>query len=283
MQKESPSDRYEAFGDCVTMDHMDAEGPSRSGRGHTALLNVLDLATGYTAAYPVRSKDVDTTLLCLRNFVGDKQVKKFYCDGAPVLSAAAKEMKIPCNKSKASRPQTNGVIERCNQEISKGAKTVLMQAGLAPPFWDLAVQHFCHCRNVRKSEGSSAWLQRHGVEFKGALIPVGALVDFMPTATSGAGQGMAKFAPPTVKGIFVGWEFHAGEVWSKGYKVIPLSALDNVSFMIEAEAGDCRARVQVVAEVKPVLSGCPGSGGFRPCPRRNVGREVCVPVLGEVL
>ena len=56
-----------------------------------------------------------------------------------------------------------------------------------------------------------------------------------------------------MKGIFLGWDFNLGEAWNKRYKVIPLSGLDRVSFLIEALAQDCRVRIQSVAEVKPVF------------------------------
>ena len=208
----STADKHEGFGELITMDHIDAHGDNQSRLAHVGALSVLDVGTSFGYAFPVKFKDADETLECLQRFIGSTPIRAFYCDGAPALTSAAKQLKAPVDTSKAARPQTNGVIERFNQEVCRGTKVALMQAGLPPPFWDLAMEHFCHSRNVVVVDGTSPWFERNGVHFPGQLIPFGSLVDYMPPETSGVGREVKqrKFGPSTAKGVFLGYALDTG-------------------------------------------------------------------------
>ena len=104
-------------------------------------------------------------------------------------------------------------------------------------------------------QGNCAWTMKWGSDFPGQAIPFGALVDFMPTPTSGTGQDVIKrkFQGATVKGILVGYALGHGNRWTKAYRVLPLRTLDGKSLSIQVRPRECSVTVQEVDEVKPVF------------------------------
>ena len=110
----------------------------------------------FLMGYPAYNKTTFHAQGLLNRFRGYNRVKRMYADRAKELDCAATAMGIPCDRSRAGRPQTNGIIERRNQEISRGAKSLLLQAGLPPPFWWLAVPCYCFLENVQDEGGTSA-------------------------------------------------------------------------------------------------------------------------------
>ena len=266
-------DELKGFGDLITFDYVEAQDESNnSHQGHVAMLTVMDVATNFVMAYPVKTTDADETEKWLRHFVGARLVGRFYSDKGGALIAAAEAMKVPMENSKAGRPQTNSIIERCNQDVCRGARTVLVQAGLPPPYWDLAVQHYCHARNIRVSKesspedneegsampsalrGTSAWFEKWGIHFSGQVMPFGVLVDFMPSSTTNIGKEVErrKFQGTTARGMFVGYALGHGNRWTKAYKVVHLATLAGKPLRVGANPRDCQVNVQEVDEVKPV-------------------------------
>ena len=45
-------ERYKKFGDCVTIDHIDARGRNISGRGHQWAITIFDLGTNFLRRLP---------------------------------------------------------------------------------------------------------------------------------------------------------------------------------------------------------------------------------------
>ena len=121
-----------------------------------------------------------------------------------------------------------------------------MQAGLPPPFWDLAAVHACVSHNITTDqEGNCPWFQKNKQHFKGMHIPFGALVKFIPNSTAELGKALPRFAPTGVDGVFLGYELRRGNQWSKGYKVAPLSELVNVPYNIFAWPERCKVQILV--------------------------------------
>eukprot|EP00959_Pyramimonas_sp_CCMP1952_P110540 2312603-Pyramimonas_sp.AAC.1 len=56
------------------------------------------------------------------------------------------------------------VAERTNRIVQMGARALLMQAGLPPPFWAHAVRYFGHDARA-PDEGEMSWKRRFGREF----------------------------------------------------------------------------------------------------------------------
>ena len=71
------------------------------------------------------------------------------------------------------------------------------------------------------SDGDSAWHKRHKEgQFKGLIIPFGALVDFRPPKP--ILNKFLKFAKRSLHGIFLGYYLMCGERWYGDYLVAPL-------------------------------------------------------------
>ena len=130
--------KYKKFGELATMDYMEARRASQSAERHQCILTVFDIGTKYLTAYPTYDKSAHSTQESLQLFRGRNKIVCMYADRANGLDCAATAMGIPCDRSRAGRPQTNGIIERRNQGINRGTKAFLLQAGFPPPLWHLA-------------------------------------------------------------------------------------------------------------------------------------------------
>ena len=140
----------EKFGDIITVDHVhlkDWVGDPGVG-GYTDTFNMLDLATKFKCAKPVKSKDADRTLLTIKYWIGEDSVKKIYSDGHESIKKACKNLTIPHQLAQPGIHQNNGIIERCNSDILAGTRTLLVEAGLPSCFWPYAAACYCHHDNV---------------------------------------------------------------------------------------------------------------------------------------
>ena len=64
----------------------------------------------------------------------------------------------------------------------------------------------------------SSWCKLHGKEFKGKMIPFGALVYFKPSDAR-AREQQHKFDPMGIPGVFAGYSLGPGLHWSRKYRV----------------------------------------------------------------
>ena len=68
-------------------------------------------------------------------------------------------------------------------------------------------------------DGSSPYFRRHDVHPRATLDPVGALVEYMPNQD----DPRSAFEPKLVFGLFIGYDFKPGCVWSGDYLVAPFA------------------------------------------------------------
>ena len=74
-------------------------------------------------------------------------------------------------------------------------------------------------KNVQFTNGQSAWVSRHSEDrFRGQLVPVGALANFLPGPT----VNRPKMADKTIPAIFVGYHVAPGGKWKGDYLVVAL-------------------------------------------------------------
>ena len=104
-------------------------------------------------------------------------------------------------------------MSRLCRTIEEGASIILLQAGLPPEWWPLAVQYFCWARNVsqrklKHHDAASAWEARHGEPFAGHEHPFGALVHFRPVKPRR--EALPTFAPNGQPGVFFGYHLNPG-------------------------------------------------------------------------
>ncbi len=102
----------------------------------------------------------------------------------PAIEAVCKLEGILFDAAQLGRPQTNALIERANQDIFQGARTVLLQAGLPGCFWTFAAPCYCMLDTAaNKKESVSAWEKRFGEPVHGQRIRFGCLVSHIPSPT----------------------------------------------------------------------------------------------------
>ncbi len=131
-----------------------------------------------------------------------------------MFAEVCKLKRIIPETSQLGVPQTSGIIERTNQDIVVGTRTLLAQAGLPSCFWAFAAPRYCLMNNVaRKANGGdSPWMMKFGEEFDGLKIPFGRKVTFVPSPTKGDKPG--RWEPPTKTGAFAGYKMPPGGKWS---------------------------------------------------------------------
>eukprot|EP00971_Amphidinium_carterae_P145660 2886749-Amphidinium_carterae.1 len=166
------------------------------------MIVMLDIYTRWIQVYPVKSKRAQEVCTSLKDFCGRRRCANIiYSDNAPELLEAAKEYSWAHHTSTPGRSQTNGKIERAVRHVQEGARCLLLQAGLPPNWWPMAITCFAFMNNVVRKDGVSAWDRRHASEFKGKLIPFGALINFKQVPVKEDRQ--LKFAPRSVPGLFL--------------------------------------------------------------------------------
>eukprot|EP00435_Cladocopium_sp_Y103_P017027 s2456_g4.t1 len=172
------------FGDLVTFDYVDNRRIVEQDYGDEKTNFVIrDRYTGMLQAYPSARKDTDAVIRAVKQFMGRRKIREAYSDDAPQFEKAMKSLKIPIDTSLAGKTKHNSLAERTNQFVLVATTTCMLEAGIPPCFWMYAIKCVSHLLNIEPNdEEVSAWCKLHGEEFKGKLIPFGALVYFKPTA-----------------------------------------------------------------------------------------------------
>ena len=130
-----------------------------------------------------------------------------------------KAFKIPMDTSLAGKTKHNSLAERTNQFVLVATTTCLLEAGIPPCFWMYAIRCVSHLLNIEPNDDEvSSWCKLHGEEFKGKMIPFGALVYFKPSDAR-AREQQHKFDPMGIPGVFAGYSLGPGLHWSRKYRV----------------------------------------------------------------
>jgi len=157
---------------------MDLVGPlPRSSLGHQYILVILDYATRYPEAIPLRTmatKGIARELMMLFSPVGlpDEILTD---QGTPLMSRIMKDlcrlMKVTQLRTTVYHPQTDGLVERFNQTLKKMLKKAMEADGrswdqLLPALLDsggapLASSH-SSCSTGDDREGCWTWQKRPG-------------------------------------------------------------------------------------------------------------------------
>ena len=185
-----------------------------------------DRGTGWTMAYPARSKTAEEIKVAVQDLVGAEKVKLWYSDGAPELHAVCRELGIRHDKSDPHRSETNGVIERTNRTVLKGTRTLLFQSGMPYKYWRMATKCFCALYNgqhANQKTGTIPHVERHGTKFLAKLIPFGAKIYYLPSAEREL-EKREKLDASLRTGIFVGYRMHSGGRWSGQYNIWDMEA-----------------------------------------------------------
>jgi len=148
------------FGDLVTVDHLVLRFKSKGAWGYKYILHILDLATGFRGVYPGKANASWEVMARVNEYRGMTRIKCAYTDRAKEFEDTFRDLGTPHDTSRAGDHQNNSLIERENQELGRGIRTILMHAGLPPPFWPEAAAHFTMAEHVEIIDGESAWFRR---------------------------------------------------------------------------------------------------------------------------
>ena len=178
------------------------------------------------------------------------------------------ELNIVHDVSLPGRAQTNSLIERQVQVVTRGARALLSASGLPLAFWPHACNCFCIARNLQQdANGISSWSLRGKSPFKGINPPFGSYVSYIPPETTVDHKLRPKFGEKTIPGVFLGIELQSGSAWMKGYTVIPLHRFDGIPLNSQAKhLGVLTTFLTVTPDVKLV----PGTTAWYPVLDRAV-------------
>ena len=218
-----------AFGDLLTADHMILRSSDSQGvHGEKTALVILDVATDYIGVDGALTRDALNTELALRDFQGKTPVTQFYSDDSGEIAVAARQLGWSHPRSAPYKHQSNGRAEQCVKRVKRGARVLLLQAGLTAKWWPYATRHWAHSHNCElRSYGDSLdnpYHRRFGYEFEGLRIPFGAKVWYKLSSAILTSATHSDFDPTTLPGIFLGWELLPGHLFRKTYLVVPLEA-----------------------------------------------------------
>ena len=173
------------FGDLITFDYVDNRRIAEQDYGDDKTIFVIrDRYTGMLQSYPSARKDTDAVIRAVKQFMGRRKIREAYSDDAPQFDKAMKILKIPMDTSLAGKTKHNSLAERTNQFVLVATTTCLLEAGIPPCFWMYAIRCVSHLLNIEPNDDEvSSWCKLHGEEFKGKMIPFGALVYFKPSGS----------------------------------------------------------------------------------------------------
>ena len=106
----------------------------------------------------------------------------------------------------------------------------MVQSGLNHKYWPYAAKHSCMAHNIAEDyEVDSPWKIMTGKRWKEPQIPFGARVDYW-TGPKRRVKPSARFDPPTLPGVFLGYPLHPGLVWRGDFLVAPLKEIMDKPF-----------------------------------------------------
>ncbi|CAI7817026.1 unnamed protein product [Closterium sp. NIES-54] len=154
----------------LSLVHMDVVGPTRapSLSGSRYFLTIVDDHTRAVWVYPLKTKG-EVAAAVLKEWMPRAQREsghkvKVICtdNGGEFIGADFEvvlkkgiqhQLTVPYN------PQQNGVAERFNRTLQKGARTLLGRAGLPDPFWVTALRQVALVKNrVLATVGDKQWV-----------------------------------------------------------------------------------------------------------------------------
>ena len=180
--------------------------------------------------------------------MGRRKIREAYPDEAPQFETAMQALKIPMDHSLAGKTKHNSLAERNNQFLLVATTTCMLEAGIPPCFWKYAITCVSHLHNIEPNdEEVSAWCKLHGEDFKGKMIPFGAMVFFKPSWARDTDQ-KHKFDPMGIPGVFAGHDIGPGQHWSRKYRVWALCDWTKQSLAYDVEKPIMKLRTPHVTE-----------------------------------
>ena len=144
-----------------------------------------------------------------------------YFDAAPEFGSVCSELAIPFQESIPGDPQSNGLIERCNQDALGMTRAALYTSGHPHCFRPYACQAVCFNEGVDHSRGESAWFKMHGREFDGTVLPFGCAVYIKEHGSREQSkrphEKQRKWDPRGILAVFAGYSLAPGDRFDAYY------------------------------------------------------------------
>lgn len=230
----------QAYGDILTIDHVNMTegfGPKAVGESKH-LICLLDLATRFGYVGAVQSTGSDAVVYHMIHAVGKDEIGLVYSDGGTGILSACSQLNVNSDQSQPEIHETNGIIEKYNQQVLDCTRVLLVQAGLPPVFWPYAASCYCMLSNIMDKAphedifpGQSKWHARTGIAFTGHVIPFGSAVYYLPTTSR---YTTSKAASRQRVGIFMGYRLQTHATWSGEYVIIDMDVFINKNLGIDA-------------------------------------------------
>ena len=211
---------------------------------------MLDVGTGFKHSEGVYSKNTLETYRLIQYFRGRDHIHCVYSDNWKSIKKPCLNLGIMWEPSQPGVHHSNAVIERCNQDIMYGARTLMIEAGLPGCYWTYAQPCYCFNENICDSEeepGISAYYKRFKKHYNGKAFPFGCGVFFKPAPTK---YHQAKSWPAMVYGIFLGYQIGPGGKRTGRYLVADLDDFVERDLSAEAASTDHNLYPQVTEQVE---------------------------------
>ncbi len=250
--RQDKGDKAVEFGDVITCDHIIASKDEAEGLiSDTTALTIYDLGTHFTGCYPLKTKTSDDARRALQHFRGPRAYFRYvYSDNSGEIWKAVDELGFLQGTSTPGVHETNAHIERRNETILGGTRTVLENAGLPSCFWPLASSYFCHMLNIKMIDGDSSWNRRHkSGHLAGARIPFGCAVDFIPNNTKKKWKTRNKWTSNSIPGIFMGYKLLSGHVWNGEFYAAAIEDIKDFDLSVKAKGLDSKLSLHTVREI----------------------------------
>ena len=239
-------------GDIISADqcHISDRGLNMGMGKFTLCLNILDVAIGLMAMYPLQSNSEKDIASLISHFIWDTKCGLAYMDGHPTLRAACRRT-IGTNRinnffaTTPGRAESNPIIERQNYIICDKMRAALIIAGLPTCFWSQICLSVSSLSAIKKKytqkipdsgeeELVSAYRRWHNEEPKNLQhFIIGQSVSFMPAPTIYEHQ--SKVESKLKAGIFLGYYVGSSLRWCRQYQVM---LLEDLAFKPISEKAD---------------------------------------------
>ena len=104
------------------------------------------------------------------------------------------------------------IAERAIRRRKEAISAVLLQSGLDDKWWSDSMECYTYLRNVQDllADGKTPYERRIGESFERPIIPIGALVEYLPNSERDKAR-IHQFGKKVLPGIFPGYALMRGE------------------------------------------------------------------------
>jgi hypothetical protein len=144
--------QVEKYGSLVSFDHI-VFGAVPGFGGESVCLIGRDTFSMFGIASPSVQKDGESSFSAIQDLVGDEPTVSVRVDSSRELAYAVERLKLSrrvnVSLSAPYRSTSNSLQERFGQELIRGTRALLRQAGLPESFWPFAIVAFVAAYNCQ--------------------------------------------------------------------------------------------------------------------------------------